>query len=63
MLFLAVFDALRASFEALNEKVPDVKDTDINFLKGLIESPVVKNLLKVQEKLEITSANDLLKSE
>lgn len=47
----------------LNDKVPDVKDTDINFLKGLIESPVVKNLLQVQEKLEVASTADLLKSE
>lgn len=56
----AAFDALRASFEALNDKVPDVNDADIHFLKGLIESPVVQNLLKVQEKLELTSAADLL---
>lgn len=53
---------MRASFEALNDNAPEnVKETDLNFLKGLIESPVVQNLLKVQEKLENTSSADLLR--
>lgn len=71
----AAFDALRASFEVLNEKIPTsqasinptdhrtdhqdglLKDLDISFLKNLIESPLVRNLLEVQEKLEDQQAS------
>lgn len=62
----SAYDTLRASFEVLNDQSdnPQIADdnkadcistTDIDFLKGLIESPVVKNLLRVQERLEETA--------
>ncbi|KPM02349.1 MAGUK p55 subfamily member 6-like protein [Sarcoptes scabiei] len=57
----ASYDALRASFEALND-TDEIDSKDIDFLKNLIESPVVKNLIKVQEKLETTVANQRNKS-
>ncbi|RWS03997.1 MAGUK p55 subfamily member 6-like protein [Dinothrombium tinctorium] len=52
----AAFDALRASIEALDERVPDARNTDLVFLKGLIDSPVMNSLLKVQETLEENTA-------
>lgn len=56
-------DTLRSSIEALDEKVTEINDSDIDFLKGLIESPVVKNLLRVQEKLEDTASKNINEQE
>ncbi|RWS31219.1 MAGUK p55 subfamily member 6-like protein, partial [Leptotrombidium deliense] len=55
----AAFDALRASIEALDERVPGVKNSDIDFLRGLIHSPVMNSLIKVQEKLECNTGNEI----
>ncbi|XP_042907805.1 protein PALS2 isoform X2 [Parasteatoda tepidariorum] len=48
---LAAFQHVRENIEDLNGRV-GARDTDIIFLKGLMESPVVSSLVKVQDQLE-----------
>ncbi|KFM80756.1 MAGUK p55 subfamily member 6, partial [Stegodyphus mimosarum] len=48
------FQHVRENIEDLNGKV-GARDTDIIFLKGLMESPVVSSLVKVQDQLEDSS--------
>ncbi|GFY55677.1 MAGUK p55 subfamily member 6 [Trichonephila inaurata madagascariensis] len=45
------FQHVRENIEDLNGRV-GARDTDIIFLKGLMESPVVSSLVKVQDQLE-----------
>ncbi|XP_030748146.1 MAGUK p55 subfamily member 6 isoform X2 [Sitophilus oryzae] len=47
----AAFQHVRETFEDLDSK-SGINETDLIFLRGLMDSPVLKNLVKVQDRLE-----------
>lgn len=51
---LAAFQHVRENIEDLNGRV-GARDTDLIFLKGLMESPVLSCLVKLQDRLEDSS--------
>ncbi|XP_055601100.1 protein PALS2-like isoform X3 [Uranotaenia lowii] len=47
----AAFQHVRDNLEDLNGK-PEVNDTDLVFLQGILENPAVTQVIKIQDKLE-----------
>ncbi|XP_054715686.1 LOW QUALITY PROTEIN: protein PALS2-like [Uloborus diversus] len=58
IFFSAAFQHVRDNIEDLNDRV-GARETDISFLKGLMESPVVCSLIKVQDQLEENCQSEL----
>lgn len=52
MLVSAAFQHVRENLEGLNGKA-GVEDKDLIFLKGLMDSPILNNLVKVRYRLNV----------